>query len=691
VHQTIRAGLPVIESGTVYRPDTVAETIVNFEEHPLGGLRAVRGPAAYLPDYDLNGVFHASYGKMHGIYHAALQGGMRDVLLVRTGTKLLVQQGTTYETLTSALSDEGNVEFPDQFCEVGGVVVWTNGTNAPLVYNGEVLTPLGYDKGPPVPLPFGPDQVATSNSENPGLYRNSGGYSHPGRIGTPGDVLAGQDGCLRAGAWYYWGQWMDMYGNVSPLSPVSVPVTLRTENTATEFEKKFLAWDTPGKLGNRAVNLDDLTRQFFVGNLRAGRDGTMAYLLYRSPDTYYNPTEPRLLAMIPGNVDNMVYPDNHSDAELSSMAQQVIPVPHFKIMCAYGGGLAIANLPSDPGMVRVSEIGQAGTFLRDKWVYPDPNGAAVTGLAYYNKKLYAFTVGNIFEITETTEGGLYAVPLQGNQGCVAPSSLQVVNGVLVWLGYDGFYAMNASGVVTNITVQYGHQQEFAKLNKAKFSQAAAVFSPETQEYLCAVTPAGSVLNTSVFCFNGSGWKRREYGLHFASMTLTKDLRQLVLAAGALANGDTPNVYALNAENRHFTPPAKTYKFRTGWLRMDPLGRDRFNVATIYVGFRESANTQLQWTTYQNGRMDKVQEGATGSKLTMVAPDLSDILDAALYGTAKARNPRVFWRRADVKLTGVDSFAFALSGSESTGARPDIVGFMFDATPTNTAGTAAPRG
>jgi len=696
MRKTVRVGLPTIESGKHYAPDALAEEIINFEDHPQGGIRAVRGPCVLVPDYNNDGVFASQYGTMHGVFHAMLDSGMRDTMLVRTGDKLIVQRGyeQDYETLQTGLSNEGNVRFPDQFCEVAGKVIWTNGVNAALAYDGYLLMPLGYSDGPGAPMAKGPDMVTSSTSnpeENPTVNRNSSGYSHPGRIGTPGDVLAGQQGCLRQGAWYYWGQWEDTFGNLSPLSAVSGPVTVRTEDAAWSYNKDFIAWNSEGSLAQYAVGIDDLTKQFFAGNLTAGPDGTVAYHLFRSQDTMVNPSEPRLVVRIPDNNPTKVYPDNHSDAELGGKALDVVPVPHFKVMCPFGGGLAIANTSANPGIVMISEAGAAGTFLRGRWVYPDPNGAEVTGLANFDRRLLAFTINTVFEITER-DGQLEAIPLTSGIGCVAPSSIKATGfGALVWLGRDGFYGMAAGGAVENTSVK-DIDELFKTLNLTRLSQAVAEWCPRSQEYLCAVTPSGQLGNTLVLAFNGAGWKRRKYKLQFAGLTLTKDERQYVVGCGALDNGTIPNVYVLDRETRNFANPQKTYLYRTNWLRLDPHGRDRFDASCVYVGFVESSNAKLTWRTYQNGRRDvAVQTSVADNSLTLVAPDLADNLSTIVLGTGKVRRPRLFWRKFTFKLTGVDSFAFDLEGQEANDVYPHIVAFMFDVTMVEDKGATVPRG
>lgn len=715
-HVLFRNPLPTIESGKRYAPGALALEILNLQRTPDGTLRAVRGPCPLIPDYGAG--FPAAYSRMFGVFHVALDSGMRDVTLIRSGSKLLQARGwrRDVETLvggggtfsTHVLSDDGNPRFPDMFCEVGGRAIWTNGIDKAQIYDGYKLLPLGYSVQPNAPTALGPsdenagfsnladgtaDTSASIDSEqNPGVYRNSAHYSHPGRIGSAGDILEGQGGAVLAGAWYYVAQFRDDFGNLSPLSVFGGPCTIRTEQTASDYNKDFLLWNTLKPLQQYAVHIDDLTKQFFVQGIPTGTDGTVARRVGRTPDTMRNPTRPHLLVEIPDNVTT-VYPDNHADSELGAPLVDYAPVPIFKIMCPYGGGLAIANTSANPGMVMLSEPGLAGTFRKDRWLFPDPNGAEVTGLAPFEGMLLAFTINTVYVIIDDAEG-LRAKPLTSNIGCVAPRSIKATGfGPLVWLGRDGFYAM-LNGQVRPVSNDEENPARnidttIQKLNQSRLSLAVAEWSPETREYLCAVSEAGVLGNNMLLAFDGEGWRRQRLGLYITDMCLTKDARQYVIACGSRSSNGSHGVWVLDRETRNWTPPTKTYRYKSHWLRLDPLGLNRFNISTVYVGLVESvADAKLTWRTYANGHRDAVKQTGT---LTLVAPDLTEHLSNIVLGTGKAREPRLYWKQFAVKLTAVDSFAFDLEGVETQNQHLHIAAFAFDATPVDESGSRASKG
>ena len=693
-HRTFKFPLPTIESGKTYTPNSLALEITNLQKTPEGTLRAVRGPAPYIPRYD--GVnWPSQYATMHGIYHASLDSGMRDVLLVRTGDKLCEQRGwvRALGTLKTGLSDDPSPRFPDQFCEVGGRVVWTNGIDSAQVYDGYMLMPLGYSKIPSAVGGLGPAAINTGTNpekseENPGVYRNSESYSHPGRIGTPGDLLSGQLGALRAGAWNCFVQFEDAFGNLSPLSTPSVALTVRVEDATDLYNKDFLAWNSKQSLGAFAVQVDDLTKQFMWTNIPSGPTGTVARILYRTADTNYNDNVPRFLVRIPDN-STTVYSDNHSDAELGGPAPDVVAVPTFRVCCPYAGGLAIANTPANPGLVRLSEPAFPGTFMRDRWIYPDPNGAEVTGLVNFQGKLLAFTRTTVFEIKDDGANPLRAHPLTSNIGCVAPSSIRATSfGMLIWLGRDNFYGMEGSKIES---ISEPIKPTMDSLNHTRLPLACAEWCPDTDEYLCAVPPGGSTGNDLMLVYDGQGWRRRVYGARWNGLTLTKDDRQMIIGCGQAAQVN--NLFVVDREVHSFSTPNKLYQFKSQWLRMDPTGRDRFNITAVYVGFIESCTTQISWKVYKNGRRDVASIVSTSDNaLTLVAADAVGLsLDALVVGTGTVRTPRLFWRRFDIKVTGVDSFAFDLTALEAGGVFPQMAAFSFEGSLVDGSGASVARG
>ena len=680
----IKVPLPFVESGQRYAAATLAEEVQNLALTPEGTLRGVRGPAPYIPNY---GAGYPWPGRIYGVYHALLDKGQRDVVLVRSGTLLMEQAGWAVNTggtrdLATGLSNEPNARFPDCFVEVAGKVVWSNGVDTPLIYDGYRLLPLGYDVRPGAPAAVGPRDTGHP------VFRNAGGYSHPGKVGPVGNFFSTQSGAILAENYYYFVQFEDHFGNRSPLSAPGGPVVLRQEYTQSLHwmnYDNYTAMATaevalyPGTpLGLLSVQLDDLTRQFVVTGIAKGPEGTKARILYRSSGK--DPV-PRQLARIDDN-QTTVFPDNTPDSGLGAEAQDYIPVPTFAIACEHDGCLVIA----DGRYIRESEPGFPGTFTSErKALLPgDP-----TGLFSFAGKVYATTESAVFRI-ERTETALVARALPQGLGMVAPQSWDATAiGVCVGLGRDGWWSMDADENVRPLSDAI--RPLFKRLNPAMLSRAVGKWHPERQAYLCAIPEAGAVGNTLVMSWDGAGWRRDRHSIAYLSMCVTKDWRRLLLAGGRQGNNDL--LYALDREVGSYTPPTKTYAYRSGWLRMDALGRDRFNVDAIYIGYVETVKGQdLTVKVWRNGSRDTPVGPSAGHTVAMVAPKLSDgsavthVYGTFVLGTDRTRIPRLTWKRVDIRVVSVESFAFDLTSSYPF----EISAFSFDAYPVDASGARVSR-
>lgn len=676
-------GLPTIESNKTYAPDAFAYQIVNFQHSPDGTLAAVRGPCPYLnADWS---------GRLYGVYHSLLDNGTRDVLLVRVGTAMYEQSGwaaSTWTKLHEGLTNAGNYKYPDQFCDVGGRIIWTNGYDSPLIYDGYIrknqkagtdptLMTLGYDRPPGAPTVLGPQVKA----DNLNRSQNSNGYAHPGSIGTlststsaavpeAADANDAAIQLLLAGNWNYHVQYEDCFGNRSKLSAEG-SVRIHQEQTRPMYVESISAKkENVYDLGVNAIDADDLTRQFWVDNISVGPEGTVARLLFRTMDTMHYPSEPRLLCRIPDN-ETTAWPDEVADGMLGIPATDYITVPTFKVMCPWQGGLAIGNTTANQGIVWISDPGFPGSFKPTQYIYPDPNGSEVTGLAAFDGKLLAFTERNVYVIQETG-GNLVSFPLTNGIGCVAPSSIAATGaGVLVWLGRDGFFSFDGTSVQR---ISDAIEPTIRKLSWQRASRSVAVYNKLTQEYICAVTEAGKSSPNLLLCYDGEGWREQRHNLLYNSICATRDVREYIIGASHVTEGTGQKLVVLDHENRTYASPITTYNYKSRWLKIDGAGLTRFNAATLYVGFLESSNATIVVNCYRNGRWDDVV--ATG-ELTLVADDRAAVFSTSILGTAKTASPRLYWKRFDMQLRSVDSFAFELVGVPSASEYINIAAFAFD--------------
>lgn len=640
--------LPVVESMTRYAPASLARQILNLRLSPDGVLESVRGPVPLIPNY---GAGYPYTGKMHGVFHALLDNGQRDVLLIRSGSVLYEQTGWTRSvaSLQTGLSNDPHPRFPDQFVEVAGKVVWNNGVDTPLIYDGYTLLPLGYDRPPAPPTATGP-----SDTGHP-VFRNQGGYSHPGKIGSQGDFYTAQNGALLPGIWTYYVQYEDFFGNRSPLSPASGPVVLRRELTTTSYWPDYNNYPdaTEKELGLLSVNLDDLGRQFLVQDISIGPSGTVARNLYRTMDTNRNTNEPHFLARIPDNVTT-VFPDDTADGMLGAVASDYTTVTRFSVMCEHLGALAVIEGKN----LRISDPGFPGSFQRKRYVPIGSDGSEPTAVWSFNRDLYAATTTCIYRIEESPLG-LHARAITQGIGVVGPEAVASTEFGMVGLSSNGFWRMTADSLPEPISRDLFPL--FSKLRSSDLPLAVLKWSPLDRELLAALPYGGEVGNSRIFTWDGTGWKERQYGIGTSSMCVTRDTRQYAIIAGKRVAAEE-NVFVLHGEAGTYTPPTKTYRYRSQWLRADPAGMRRFDVTNVYVGLVESSKGNVTWTTWQNDSRDT--SVATGT-LEAMNPATTDRLDTLVLGTGKLHDPRLTWKKFGARIKSAESFAFDLECSEPT--------------------------
>ena len=709
--------IPPGEGRQTYESTALAWKIQNLETTLDGTLKSVTGPAALRitrragslnpGDVAAAGAPTTQYwntDRPHSIFHAGLQSGSASILLYRFGSKLYRFLGShggsaspADEVILTGLSDPAVPLYPDQYVTMNGQVIWTNGVDRAqiITYDG-TAGDLGYSKKPSAPQVFHP---AKPSFEQSFLYfPNAWGYSWPGRIGTPGDILAGREGALLAGRWYYYVQYEDSYGNLSAFSARSEAVQL-SSNQADPFSGATDKKDVSNQEGSE---IDDLTRRFLLKTAGDAPPQTAAVHVYRTPDTFHVDATPRFLARIPGK-SQVVFDDNYSDTELSDPWKPTVDVPIFRVACAHQGRLIIGNIPGDTGLVRRSEPGFAGTFGEAEFVYPDTSGSEITALASHGGLLLAFTESCVYSLSDFAN----PIPLTRGIGCTAPRSIQSLrNGTLVWLGRDGFYGMTMTGAVTRVSAAIDKVMR-REINRAMLRLAVSTVDAETGEYRCALTPAGSIYNRLLLCFDGTFWRRLDMGIHFADLTTTDDWRQYVVGVGTdvekesdvtLTDGtgtelDFSRVFVLGHETKDYAPPSRQVVYRSAWMKSSADGLTPTNVRSMYIGLLDAWNGTATIRIYRNGSWKR---HVAMDDLRLIGPDdgsaiVTDIAGAAVIGAASAHEPRLYWREVPVDIRNANSWAFevVIEGEPLRDlGRIHIAAFAFDI---SLASGGSPRG
>lgn len=662
---TFNLVIPPGEEQKTYSPSALALRVQNFRLTSEGTLISIRGPCPYEPD---RGQGYFAFGEIHSVFHAGLNGGTKDVLLVRAGSVLYWHAGwsRTYETLKTGLSTDRRANYPDQYVVLNNRIIWTNGIDRAQVISadGSVL-PLGFTEVPGAPRVEGPANPNETDSAS--YYPNSKGYSWPGRIGSVGDVLNGQTGSLLDSVHYYHVQYEDTFGNLSPYSLQSNPLRIYTQQASPTDTNPPVAEE------RTASEIDALLRQALVRLSGDGPEHAVALRLLRTADARRVPGGPRFLVRFAGK-SATVYPDNIEDGALGPEARQNVPVPVFKVMWAHQGRLYIANTTADPGVVRRSEAGFPGTFAEDEYVYPDQGGAEVTAGVSHNGMSLAFTETGVFDVSDIAN----PVTLVQGIGCVAPRTLRPMpDGSLIWLARDGFYRMGRGGIEPiSAPIQDTLDND---VSRARIRTAAAAFDPESGEYRCIVPEAGQSRTSLMLNFDGDSWRRFDFGtLTLSDICTTDDARRYQLV-GARASSIN-HVLVLDHETRNFVAPDRTNSYLSGWIRGDETASTPLHVRTLYLGFVESFNGTCTIKFYKNG---SYAPALTISTLKLYAPDLSSdsFGSTCVIGTTAAKVPRLSWRQVPVGLRDCRTWAFEISteypASKTGGAVLHLAAFAFD--------------
>ncbi len=690
------------ESDLLVSAAEIAGSIENFVSTPEGALRSIEGPLPYVPR-DSSDAFSSEYGKMHGVYHTTLRSGSIDLLLLHTGEYVYRHRGwlpgNPWEKIigpadaliTMDLVDTDSPQFPTQFESTPKGVVIVPQQGRAVFYNGEMACSLGYDSVPPAILGEGPQTTApetasTHNASGYAVSRSSKGFTINadfgyGRLGTVRNrPVADIPGVLLSGSYQASYQWLDFFGNLSPLSSRSNEINFVSQECDSDD-----------------ASPEQVRKQVLWTNITPGPEGTIGRVLSRTKDVRNAGTTD--LFLVPGNVgygtfgafatlpDNTstVWPDNVPDNWILARPHDVMPVPTFKLCRLAFGRLWIANTEGDPGVLIPSMIGRYGTFMAHSQIYPDPSGGEITGLWSTQGGLLVFTSSSTFLLVQSDDGkGFRVVTVNATVGCVAPSSLaNMPNGEVVWLGREGFYIFNGQAV----QLISGHiQRKTNKINWSRAKQACAAFDTHSKEYRCWVPLEGSRRNDACFIFDGSGWRRR---LHetLQSVCVTKDHRRYMIGAGQAPEAPVPlstdgkvtnhqGVWVLDRSLGSFIPESPQATIETSWISWGQ-SQHRRSGKTVYLAFRESYLGSATIKVYRDWRKTASVYTDT-SNATLYTPEdvpptwATTTFDSDSYWVKS----RPYWKRVDISIPSCEVFKIVIQTNHPI----EFIGMSIDVEP-----------
>ena len=681
-----------------------------------------------------------------GICHCLLGGGERDVLLIvgklrpsgassfiygvwehrgwnKDWLLLIGDDSSAKYRLSLQVADRP--QFQTQFTVTpNGVVITIQGRRS-LFYDGYNVGELGYAQSPGAPNGLGPTTDLTHAENASGGVAgstgfidvpNSRGYAHSSinadqsintdaltwgnnRLGfinrmalvTSDDagsaVGAGEvnsmGGILEAGEWRARVQWIDRWGNLSPLSARSNPVTCsRQENLTISRDK--------------AGNEDAARMKFSIAwtDISKGPDGTVGRILCRTRDqinsgipTYfqvpgYATEASSTFATIEDN-NCGVYPDNIPDSWLILPATEVDIVPQFRLSALALGRLWVANYGDGigRGAIRASMPGRWGTFAtNDVEIYPDTQGAQVTALHTISGGLLVFTEESCFLVTMSDDGqGFRAATLSNSIGCVGPNAITTMaGGKSVWLSRNGIFTWNGEELEE---VSSPIRKRIKRFNSSWLSRACATVDKETGELRPWVAEDGSKENSLCLVYDGAGWRERSDVTAYSVCT-TRDSRQLVLALGKATTKydgvfeDHPSVWVVDreastgkrvkAENvavveSHWLRATKSNRKAsphdvTIWLREAGDGDSKITIDVM----RDWRNTPLMHTETRKMRFTSEDPPLRWNNAKLAGTEYNKYTRKQETHTWRER--RAYWTKINVVVPSCEVFKIRLTGS-----------------------------
>lgn len=759
----IKSGLTVIrgESGNLISADKMAGKIKNMTATQSGTLRSVNGPVEYRPsEYQgQQGPPAVDYADpLLGIFHCKVEGGKRDILLSHHATatsegmvreyqgwqqnwKIVIGDDASAMYRAKIPSNTSRPQFLTQFeATPNGVVIVPQGGRA-YFYDGYAAFPLGYTEVPGPPSVMGPTTGTTgltdagSGDDEQTDQPNGGSYSHTGRnmsvlmgfsrIGSVSGIGGGPEGAsnakkrndmggvLSVGEWRAAVQWLDRWGNVSPLSGLSESVT-------TDKIDNFLK--------DKKTDVDESSERLKVQvawtDIVEGPDATIGRILCRTRDMKasgipgvfevpnYSGTGILAFSSIPDNVTK-VFPDNIPDTWLLKRPIDPVPVPLFKLCRIAFGRLWIANWPGGEGVIRPSAPLFWGTFPRDMEIIPDPTGNQVTGMWTTAFGMLVFTDSSTFLVTPNSEGtGFKAATLSSTVGCVSPNSIGTLpTGLTVWLGDREFFAYDGEKVYP--VSREIKDNVMRRINRGYHLKACAGVDMTMGEYRCSIPVDGSVKNNLTMVFDGTGWKERD-DVRMQAVCTTRDHRNYMLALGYADVTDTTDppgptpvadmasVWVLDHDGRGvFEADQHEGLVETHWLK--PAGSFRRSTPLrVKVWLKETINSTLSVEVYRDWRDHPIVETAVSPNLyptddpppfwneTILGGTHKDELrpnadDTSIDNSWSRRRPH--WVVADVMVPAAEVYKFRFKFTGDW----DFIGLVFEDIDSDGGGAKIPTG
>lgn len=683
-----------VESGRMFTPSEVAGTVLNMVATSKGTLRGATGPLPVLPDYG-QGAF--AYGNPHGIVHARLmKDKTRDVLLVHHGTRIDVLDGAarTWERVIGdgAGTTQVIVDLPDETApgpptmfEVtpNGIVIVPRGGTRAFFYDGERAGFLGYDTGPGAPIVHGAEteDVADSVNQNDRGFLFTGQHLHfdygRGRCGTIADNS--DTHAVLGSAYQFAYRWIDLWSNLSPLSPRSNPA----------------AWNKETDTALGGAQAESRLKIIIVRGLEEGPDGTIGLDVGATRDMNHSGTVDLFhvpngsggnvsgaFATIPGNA-SAIHVHNVADSVLVLPMEETDPMPAISLYRqAFGRGWLV---PIDEPHILIPTLpGRWGTPTRSLAVVPDPRGGAITTAWASTGGLLVTTVSSTYLVTPSNDGLRFkSGTVHPAVGGMAPDSFDSLpDGRAIWLaGPEGFATWDGSAVAL---VSPDEQDFLRRVNWSRAVQATGRYDPYSGEYRCWLPYDGSIENAMCFAYDAKvdGWRRRTIE-QLRAVCVTRDHRRLMLGVGRARSVD--GAWVVDHDSHMMAAPSATYQVDTSWLGWER--EERKTPMDVNLFLRESRSGTVTVSTFRNWQEEVVYPGDSHTVTQYTTEDVPPFWGTTTWNEAAssdARRPRAhrwirrrpFWVRRTIRVPACEVFKVRLQSTSPF----EFIGMTIDEIP-----------
>tara|TARA_Y100000004_G_scaffold175228_2_gene214649 strand:- start:6083 stop:8317 length:2235 start_codon:yes stop_codon:yes gene_type:complete len=478
-------------------------------------------------------------GTIHSIHYFSRHNGKtRDVIFEDSKGRLATLKTNRIHTDAGPIvvlkdingveiGPEGNPRYVPPTSEVstqsitfGGRLYLVNGIDAPIVYDGRVVTRAGFFEKPAKPDAsvvyrvyhnqfvdeggdFGDDTQYFLGTREKGQGLGSlrpTGQKVKKKI-TSGDKA--DDGSKyvdgKLCAYQYRVTFVNSRGQESPMSDPSDICSFECAN---------------GK------------RRFTQVNIPIGGENVVARRLYRTRDIFDddgNPITPEsgrnfhFLKEVQDN-DSTAIEDGISDSNLGVLTDPedfgFFPT-QAKFITSFKNTVFVSGMPNN--LIKYSAEGMPEVFPRDNlFDIGDSDSGQITGMYASTNALVVFKTRGVYLIKGDPRNGFYAQTLNRDIGCVAPRSIQDVPGTgLVFLSQDGVYvlkgALENTGSATSIVELSTPIKNLTKrIDYVGARAAVGVINRANKEYFLCVPTNGNVNNLLlVWHYEVGAWSFRE--------------------------------------------------------------------------------------------------------------------------------------------------------------------------------------